>query len=431
MDDIDQITALTHKINIDSDTTSAYETAFENIVCFVQDRREHAITKHELEVTKTLAAPFTRGGSLVLLLEPRRRHPWKLGADLVIRDCRTLRVMDDGFKLVSEGCLSFTKGVSVLDLRPFLVMDDYPQLECEVWEHLYDLVYKAIRAKEPDALLCMGNVSANSLRGSNSWPFIYMNQEAGNAFYARHRPEEDNSLQHTQIIQTYHPSYFVNYHPNDIQKRQVLLKSICKVCDALISNKSDVPRKIDILQDAVSQRLTVSNLNDMPTSFTGTEWLQDSLDIVMRLCFQLRHRLPTVRVEPGPFYCLEAWHRKWFERCSLAKTGSIDHARALLIPVFLDLNSCVRRTSFFLPIYEIQWGMLILVLESFTKELERTCYVLASGVESEEDIRFGSRCSFSKNVAEVKFNRMVCRAKELWESRPHHPKRTAQYVGFS
>lgn len=47
-------------------------------------------------------------------------------------------------------------------------MDDYPQLKCEVWEHLYDLVYEAIKAKEPDALLCMGNVSASSLRRSNS-----------------------------------------------------------------------------------------------------------------------------------------------------------------------------------------------------------------------------------------------------------------------
>lgn len=168
MDDIDQITTLIHRIDIDSDVRSNYESAFGNIVRFIKNYRKHAITRHELEVTKTLAAPFARGGSLVLLLEPRRWHPWKLGADLVIRDCKSLRVMDNGFRLVSEGCLSLTKGVSVLDLRPFLVMDDYPQLKCEVWEHLYDLVYEAIKAKEPDALLCMGNVSASSLRRSNS-----------------------------------------------------------------------------------------------------------------------------------------------------------------------------------------------------------------------------------------------------------------------
>lgn len=199
----------------------------------------------------------------------------------------------------------------------------------------------------------------------------------------------------------------------------------------MISNKSDVPRKTDISQDAVTRKLTISNLNVMPTSFTGTEWLQDSLDIFMKLCFQLRHRLPTITIEPGPFYCLKAWHLKWFERCSQAQAGCIDHARALLIPVFLDLNSCVRRTSFFLPIYEIEWEILSQVLERFTKQLEQTCYVLASGVESEESMRLSSRSSSNRNVAEARFNRIVCRAKRFWESRPHHPKRTAQYVGFS
>jgi len=75
MDDIDQITALIQRINIDSDIRSNYESAFRNIVRFVKNYRKHAITRHELEVTKTLAAPFTRRGLLVLLLEPRRWHP--------------------------------------------------------------------------------------------------------------------------------------------------------------------------------------------------------------------------------------------------------------------------------------------------------------------------------------------------------------------
>lgn len=223
----------------------------------------------------------------------------------------------------------------------------------------------------------------------------------------------------------------MNHHSDDIQKRQTLLTAICEVCDVLASNESNVPRKTDIFQDAASRKLTISNLNNMPTSFTGTEWLQDSLDIFMRLCFRLRHRLPTIRIEPGPFCCLEAWHLKWFDQCSQAKTGSTDHARALLIPIFLDLNSCVRRISFFLPIYEIQWEILSQILKRFTNELERTCYVLASGVESGEDITSGIRCSSNRNVAEVRFNRIVCRTKKLWENRPHHPKRTAQYVGFS
>ncbi|KAH9865893.1 hypothetical protein J1614_009480 [Plenodomus biglobosus] len=168
----------------------------------------------------------------------------------------------------------------------------------------------------------------------------------------------------------------------------------------------------------------------MPTSFTGTEWLQDSLDIFTKLCFQPHHRLPTIRIEPGSFYCLKDWHLKWFERCSQAKAGSIDHARALVIPIFRELDTYVQRTSFFLPIYKIKWEMLSQVLERFTEELERACYVLASGDESEEGIRIDSRPSSNQNVAEVRFKRTVCQAKELWESRPHHPKRNAQYLGL-
>jgi hypothetical protein len=168
----------------------------------------------------------------------------------------------------------------------------------------------------------------------------------------------------------------------------------------------------------------------MPTLVTDTKWLQDCLDIFTKLCFQPRHRLPTVRLEPGPFYYLEAWHQNWFGRCSQAKAGSINLARALLIPIFLELNKCVRRTSLFLPIYEIDWTRLSQALKGFTEEREWACYVLASGVNSEDDIRFDSRFSFDSNVGEVRVNTIVCRAKKLWEIQPHHPKRTTHYVSF-
>ena len=61
---------------------------------------------------------------------------------------------------------------------------------------------------------------------------------------SRNCPSEAYSLHHTQIIWTHHPGYSVNYHPNDPQKRQELLRSICKVYDALASNKSEKPRRL-------------------------------------------------------------------------------------------------------------------------------------------------------------------------------------------
>jgi hypothetical protein len=168
MDDIDHLTALLHDTRIDSTIEREYETAFEKIVRFAKEHRRDTISVHEHEVTKALAEPFTQGGPLVILLEPRHKHPWKDGVDTVVRDCKSLQALDEGFKVISEGLLSLTTGVFVLDLRPFLNKKYHPQLGSEVWESLYDLVYKAIEAKKPDVLLCMGQVreiflSINSL----------------------------------------------------------------------------------------------------------------------------------------------------------------------------------------------------------------------------------------------------------------------------
>ena len=119
------------------------------------------------------------------------------------------------------------------------------------------------------------------------------------------------------------------------------------------------------LHQAVAGELTFSNLIAKPTSFADTEWLGDCLDTLMTLCFKQRHRLPTMRLEPGSFYVLEDWHLRWFERCSEAKAGPTDRARVLLIPVFRDLNSCFQKVSWFVPDYEIEWTVLSRILEGY------------------------------------------------------------------
>ncbi|KAH4049993.1 hypothetical protein HBI25_223640 [Parastagonospora nodorum] len=186
---MDNVTTLLEKISIDSDIETEYKVAFESILRFVKEYRTSTITEHELEVTEALAGPFTQGGMLIVLLEPRRWHPWTQGIHYVIQNCKSLRVMDDGLKFVSEEVLSLTNGVSLLDLRPLLVKGDYPHLESKVWERLYDLVYEAIKAKKPDVLLCMGN-------------------EAKAAFDSRNFPLMAYSLRENQIIRAHHPGHF-------------------------------------------------------------------------------------------------------------------------------------------------------------------------------------------------------------------------------
>jgi hypothetical protein len=158
MEDIDSVTTLFQRVKLDVNVENEYKAAFQEIVRFVNRYRKHTITEHELEVTEALARPFTQGGLLIVLLEPRIYHTWEKGVYFVIQDCRSLCVMDEGLKFISQGSLSLTNGVSLLDIRPFFVKKCYPDLDSEVWERLYDLVYAAIKAKKPDALLCMGDV---------------------------------------------------------------------------------------------------------------------------------------------------------------------------------------------------------------------------------------------------------------------------------
>lgn len=236
-------------------------------------------------------------------------------------------------------------------------------------------------------------------------------------------------MHNTEIIKTHHPSHCVNYHRADLQKRQELLRSICKVYQALASNKPDNPQKTGYLDEALSRGLTFSNLNAKPTSIADTEWLGDCLNILMTLCFQPRHCLPTIRMEAGSFYILEDWHLRWLERCSEAKAGPIEHARALLIPIFQELNSCFRRVSWFVLVYEMEWTVLSRILQGFTTESEQACYLLASGNEIDRSVGSGNGLNWNKNLVCVRVSRTVLRAKYLWESRPHHPKRTARYIG--
>jgi hypothetical protein len=424
MDEMDSVTTLFQRVKLDSNVANEYKAAFQEIVRFVNEYRTDMITEHELEVTEALAGPFTQGGLLIVLLEPRIYHPWKNGVYSVIQDCRSLRVMDEGLKFVSQGLLSLTNGVSLLDIRPFFVKKCYPDLDSDVWERLYDLVYEAIKAKKPDVLLCMGNVRGTSSSRNNVRRLHC--QEAIDAFELRDDSSKAHSLRHTQVIRAHHPGHFVNYHPQSIEKQQELLSSIYGACNALASKNYETLRKIDFLEDASFRELTFANPNSTSTTMSG---LRDCLDILMTLCFQPCHRLPTTSIRPGPFYFLQDWHQRWLERCAQGKTGCMDQARAHLSPVFLELNNCVRKVSWFDPTYEINWKKLSRTFKRFTTGLEQSCYLLASGKETGDVTRIHDGSNFEGDLIDVRVSKIVSHAKHLWESRAHHPKRNAVYVG--
>lgn len=156
---MEQITEDLSRVQIGSELPNDFRKVFEEIVKYASELRGYKISDDEIKVTRKLAAPFTPGGFLVLLIEPRQKHPWASGVYCVVEDCATLNALRQGFHIASNGALSLFENVSILDIRPFIWSGLKQGLKKDQLKRLYDLVIEAIYAKCPDTILCMGKVS--------------------------------------------------------------------------------------------------------------------------------------------------------------------------------------------------------------------------------------------------------------------------------
>lgn len=147
------------RVRIAPQISDTFVQLFQKIVTYAGELRNHRIPDEEIDCTRQLAGPFTRGGLIILLIEPRAHHPWGAGIHRVILDCLTLRALEEGVRIGSNETLSLIDDVSVLDLRPFIWSGLRNKLQEDQLVQLYDLVFEAICAKRPDTVLCMGEVS--------------------------------------------------------------------------------------------------------------------------------------------------------------------------------------------------------------------------------------------------------------------------------
>lgn len=155
---MDEITSKVSELELSSYDNHAYAKSFHDIVSYICEIRDEALSRAKIDVTKSFARPFTSSDLLAILLEPRQGHPWCDSANDVISHCLSLSALHKGFHVTSNGILSILHGVSLLDLRLFVSKLQNGRLEDHVREKLYDLVIKAMDAKKPDVILCMGEV---------------------------------------------------------------------------------------------------------------------------------------------------------------------------------------------------------------------------------------------------------------------------------
>jgi uncharacterized protein YqiB (DUF1249 family) len=95
----------------------------------------------------------------------------------------------------------------------------------------------------------------------------------------------------------------------------------------------------------------------------------------------------------------------------------MDQARARLFPIFLQLNNCVRKVSWFDSTYEINWRILARLLRQFTTEVEQSRYLLASRRETGYVTEMHEGASFEGDVTNVRTTKIVSHAEHIWESR--------------
>ncbi|PVI03266.1 hypothetical protein DM02DRAFT_698162 [Periconia macrospinosa] len=257
-----QITDGIHNVSIDIRARSNYSKAFNKIVDFVQNHARQEILDDELTVTKTLAEPFTIGGLLVLLLEPRGYRPWSGGIETVISDCPTLDSLNEGIQIGSGGALSLHT-VSTIDLHPFLAKHNYATLECDKQEELNKLHMQIVGAKHE--------------------------QDATNALKKWQNVSRLEFWERASIVFATHPSYSVNHNSEDRRCRKALLKSICEACER-VGGAWD--------ENAWEQQYSSSGLHvplaihAMSSRSQGHQDVKNFLDLIMMLCFKPVHRLP-------------------------------------------------------------------------------------------------------------------------------------------
>ncbi|KAG5923544.1 hypothetical protein E4U42_004930 [Claviceps africana] len=180
------------------------------------------LSDSEKEITKQLASPFTTGGLLVLLLQPRSDHRWDEGLDDVIKCCPSLALVDEELQLCGT---DLRNDVSLVDIWACLPKEITTSHEFKTGDSFRQLVVAAIRAKKPDCILCMGMDPLKALKEDSRW----------------HKESETRGQWcGIPVVDTFHPS-FVLRGPTSTKRMERefrFRKDIRDACD--ITRKSKV-----------------------------------------------------------------------------------------------------------------------------------------------------------------------------------------------
>lgn len=161
----------------------------------------------------------------MLLQQPWKYHPYREGFEAVVKNSRTFSAVDEAFSTVSCGTISIgSSTLSIIDSLPYVGPED--DLSSEDKLKICHITGRIITRKEPDVVLCMWRQAEDNEITRTMSKFRSLG--VGHDF-----DQSTISLRPKSVMErvnSFHPSFAINFNPYDSCFRQLLLLNVAKAC---------------------------------------------------------------------------------------------------------------------------------------------------------------------------------------------------------
>lgn len=254
-------TSVSEKVCLDVAVDHRIRKLFKPVLTNLTERSEHVscieaqgeMLKRscaEIRVTAQLAGPAFKGGIAIALQQPRCDHPFDMGLEAVVEDCKTLRALHDIFIAVSCGTLDIRTDITIIDLLPY-VSKDVAEIGYDELRETFRASVQLICEKEPDVLLCAGKiwlpwVDKFDKRKGDAWKLESVG--LGKKFGSTPKLPIRTKLRHANRrlvdihrVNGFHPSHAINYHAHASLLRQLQILIGAETCGMLRGDWEEKP----------------------------------------------------------------------------------------------------------------------------------------------------------------------------------------------
>lgn len=191
--------------------------------------RSFPVSDPEIDFGSWLARPDARGGLVVALMQPARSQRYSGSFEQIKRECATLNYLDDALQGIG---LVGLEDVTCIDALPFYLESPKVKTAPPEMRAAYEVFLEMVRRKKPDVIL-------GAWQGPEALGDVqYSSKGVGAVDDTRTVVVDGHPI---KIVNAFHPSYAINYNPNESCFRQLFLLEMTKAFAELDGNWKEEP----------------------------------------------------------------------------------------------------------------------------------------------------------------------------------------------